>query len=242
MQCAVGVWGHSPRPLVRCHGCWFTHSQFHSRRLSLRITLKSTTLVCMRSRSAWTGIDDNGAEVTNGLQQRIVPFDLWPLLTASLLASSIMSALARSRSLWWSLNACFRDLSSASLASTAFSLSSLASCTNTHWIQILNLDKSVLHSMALKIICFGVAHIFLRLDNSWQACTELFQKGDTRKRSLTSKRRCSSADKQKKKRKGFYFQKGGAIAPVAPPPLSHGLAQDIQWTIVNWLTKKPLVQ
>ena len=32
------------------------------------ITLKYTTLVSMRSGSAWTGIDDNGAEVTNGLQ------------------------------------------------------------------------------------------------------------------------------------------------------------------------------
>ena len=24
---AVGVWRHSPRPLVHCHGCWFMHSQ-----------------------------------------------------------------------------------------------------------------------------------------------------------------------------------------------------------------------
>ena len=47
--------------VVRCHGsheCWFTHrqchSQFHSRWHSLRITLKSTTLVCMRRSNAWT--------------------------------------------------------------------------------------------------------------------------------------------------------------------------------------------
>ena len=47
--------------VVRCHGsheCWFTHrqfhSQFHSRWHSLCITLKSTTLVCMRSSNAWT--------------------------------------------------------------------------------------------------------------------------------------------------------------------------------------------
>ena len=47
--------------VVRCHGsheCWFTHrqfhSQFHSRWHSLRITLKSTTLVCMRSSNLWT--------------------------------------------------------------------------------------------------------------------------------------------------------------------------------------------
>ena len=45
--------------VVRCHGsheCWFTHRQFHSqflsRRHSLRITLKYTTLVCMRSSNA----------------------------------------------------------------------------------------------------------------------------------------------------------------------------------------------
>ena len=45
--------------VVRCHGsheCWFTHRQFHSqfhlRLHSLRITLKSTTLVCMRSSNA----------------------------------------------------------------------------------------------------------------------------------------------------------------------------------------------
>ena len=47
--------------VVHCHGsqeCWFTLCQFrcpfHSRRHSLRITLKSTTLVHMRSRYAWT--------------------------------------------------------------------------------------------------------------------------------------------------------------------------------------------
>ena len=47
--------------VVRCHGsheCWFTHRQFHSqfhlRRHSLRITLKYTTLVHMRSSYAWT--------------------------------------------------------------------------------------------------------------------------------------------------------------------------------------------
>ena len=45
--------------VVRCHGsheCWFTHRQFHSqflsRRHSLRITLKYATLVCMRSSNA----------------------------------------------------------------------------------------------------------------------------------------------------------------------------------------------
>ena len=47
--------------VVCCHGsheCWFTHrqfhSQFHSRWHSLRITLKYTTLVHMRSGYAWT--------------------------------------------------------------------------------------------------------------------------------------------------------------------------------------------
>ena len=47
--------------VVRCHEsheCWFTHRQFHSqihsRWHSLRITLKSTTLVHMRSGYAWT--------------------------------------------------------------------------------------------------------------------------------------------------------------------------------------------
>ena len=42
------------------------HSQFHSRWYSLRITLKYTTLVGMRSGYVWTSIDDSGAEVTNG--------------------------------------------------------------------------------------------------------------------------------------------------------------------------------
>ena len=37
-------------------------------RYSLCITLKYTTLVRMCSGSAWTDINDNGAEVTNGLQ------------------------------------------------------------------------------------------------------------------------------------------------------------------------------
>ena len=47
--------------VVHCHGfqeCWFTvcqfRCQFHPRWHSLRITLKSTTLVHMRSRYAWT--------------------------------------------------------------------------------------------------------------------------------------------------------------------------------------------
>ena len=47
--------------VVHCHGsqeCWFTLCQFccqfYSRRHSLRITLKSTTLVHMPSRYAWT--------------------------------------------------------------------------------------------------------------------------------------------------------------------------------------------
>ena len=54
---AVKVIRHTPWSRVRCHGsheCWFTHSQFHSRRHSLCITLKYTTLVCMRSSNAWT--------------------------------------------------------------------------------------------------------------------------------------------------------------------------------------------
>ena len=54
LQCAVEVRHHTPWPCVRCDGCWFTHSQFHSWRYSLRITLKSTTLVGMRSGYAWT--------------------------------------------------------------------------------------------------------------------------------------------------------------------------------------------
>ena len=55
-QCAVEVRRHTPWSRVRCdsHGCWLTHSQFHSRRHSLRITLKYTTLVRMRSSYAWT--------------------------------------------------------------------------------------------------------------------------------------------------------------------------------------------
>ena len=52
-QCAVEVRRHTPWSRVRCHGCWLTHSQlhsqFHSRWHSLRITLKYTTLVRMRS-------------------------------------------------------------------------------------------------------------------------------------------------------------------------------------------------
>ena len=47
--------------VVRCRGsqeCWFTLCQFccqfHLRRHSLCITLKSTTLVCMRSSNVWT--------------------------------------------------------------------------------------------------------------------------------------------------------------------------------------------
>ena len=54
---AVKVRRHTPWSRVRCHGsheCWFTHSQFHSRRHSLCITLKYTTFVCMRSSNAWT--------------------------------------------------------------------------------------------------------------------------------------------------------------------------------------------
>ena len=41
--------------VVLCRGsqeCWFTLCQFHSRWHSLRITLKSATLVCMRSSNA----------------------------------------------------------------------------------------------------------------------------------------------------------------------------------------------
>ena len=49
-QCAIEVRHHSPWPLVRCHGLLVhAYSQFHSRRYSLRITLKYTTLVRMRS-------------------------------------------------------------------------------------------------------------------------------------------------------------------------------------------------
>ena len=54
---AVKVRRHKPWSRVRCHGsheCWFTHSQFHSQRHSLRITLKYTTLVHMRSGYVWT--------------------------------------------------------------------------------------------------------------------------------------------------------------------------------------------
>ena len=51
---AVKVRRHKPWSHVRCHGCRFTHSQFHSRQHSLRITLKYTTLVQMRSGYAWT--------------------------------------------------------------------------------------------------------------------------------------------------------------------------------------------
>ena len=43
--------------VVHCRGsqeCWFMLCQFHSRWHSLRITLKSKTLVCMRSSNAWT--------------------------------------------------------------------------------------------------------------------------------------------------------------------------------------------
>ena len=60
-QYAVKVRRHTPWSRVRCHGsheCWFTHSQFHSqfhlRWHSLRITLKYTTLVHMRSGYVWT--------------------------------------------------------------------------------------------------------------------------------------------------------------------------------------------
>ena len=55
-------------PLSVVMVCWFTHSQFHSWRYKLRITLKYTSLVPMSSGSAWTGIHDNGVEVTNSLQ------------------------------------------------------------------------------------------------------------------------------------------------------------------------------
>ena len=58
MLYAVKVRRHTPWSRVRCHGCWFTHSQFHSQfhswRYSLRITLKYTTLVRMCSGYAWT--------------------------------------------------------------------------------------------------------------------------------------------------------------------------------------------
>ena len=57
-QYAVKVRRHTPWSRVSCHGCRFTHRQFHSpfhsRRYSLRITLKCTTLVHMRSGYAWT--------------------------------------------------------------------------------------------------------------------------------------------------------------------------------------------
>ena len=58
VQYAVKVRRHTPWSRVRCQGCRFTHrqfhSKFHSRRHSFRITLKYTTLVCMRSGNAWT--------------------------------------------------------------------------------------------------------------------------------------------------------------------------------------------
>ena len=54
---AVKVRRHMPWsrvPLSWIPGMWFTLCQFHSRWHSLRITLKSTTLVCMRSSNEWT--------------------------------------------------------------------------------------------------------------------------------------------------------------------------------------------
>ena len=55
--------------VVHCHGsqeCWFTfcqcRCQFHSRRHSLRITLKSTILVHMCSSYAWTRKSWQGSE------------------------------------------------------------------------------------------------------------------------------------------------------------------------------------
>ena len=65
-QCAMEVRRHTPWPRVRCHGYGFTHSQFHSRRYSLRITLKYTTLVHMRCGFAWTAFHDNGAKWRSG--------------------------------------------------------------------------------------------------------------------------------------------------------------------------------
>ena len=54
---AVKVRRHKPwsrGPLSWIPGMWFTLCQFHSRWHSLRITLKSTTLLFMRSSNAWT--------------------------------------------------------------------------------------------------------------------------------------------------------------------------------------------
>ena len=55
---AVKVRRHTPWSRVRCHGCRFMHSPFHSplhsRWHSLRISLKYTTLVHMRSSYTWT--------------------------------------------------------------------------------------------------------------------------------------------------------------------------------------------
>ena len=50
-----------PWSRVCCHGCRFTHSQFHSRRYSLRITLKYTILVRMRISLREPARHDNGA-------------------------------------------------------------------------------------------------------------------------------------------------------------------------------------
>ena len=60
-QYAVKVRRHTPWSRVRCHGCRFTHSRFHSWWYSLCITLKYTILVRMRISPDEPARHDNGA-------------------------------------------------------------------------------------------------------------------------------------------------------------------------------------
>ena len=75
MRCWSQTSRHTPWLRVRCHGCWLTH-QFHSRRHSLRIILKYTTLVRMRRLLRVNHETMTTERVTFGLQQRIVNFSL----------------------------------------------------------------------------------------------------------------------------------------------------------------------
>ena len=80
-QYAVKVRRHTPWSRVRCHGsheCWFTHRQFHSRRHSLRITLKSTTLWCtcaVVTREPWN--HENGANDVWALTAYCLNYKIW---------------------------------------------------------------------------------------------------------------------------------------------------------------------
>ena len=79
--------------VVRCHhGCWFTHRQFHSqfhlRWHSLRITLKYTTLVHMRSSNAWTMKSWQRSEWRLGFNSVTMwswHLDIWLELTSNVL-------------------------------------------------------------------------------------------------------------------------------------------------------------